>query len=170
MSETATPLGARCRAPRARPVARQPRIGELHHIPTRYMRSVYLERDFDDIASLRHYVVTPAMVAVFSRMLEGLRPASGHRAWRITGDYGTGKSSFALVLAHLLRDPEAAQLVHLRKAIEREAEDGTLDEEIIQLVPVLVTGAREPLVPTVAQPRSVGRWTLWLGVGDRPTL
>ena len=132
-----------------------PRIAELLRVPGRYLRSVHLERDFDDIASLRHYVVTPPMVAVFSRILEGLRPGSGHRPWRITGDYGTGKSSFALVLAHLLRDPEAPPLADLRRAIEREIERDALGLEAIRLVPVLVTGAREPLVPNVA--RAIGR-------------
>jgi len=110
-----------------------------------------LERDFDDVASLRDYVVTPAMVSVFSRILEGLRPWSGHRAWRITGDYGTGKSSFALALAHLLRDSEAIPLAEVRRAIERELTEYDLDLETIRLAPVLVTGARESLVPSIAR-------------------
>src|SRR5262249_16402502 len=78
-----------------------PRIGDLFRIAQRYLRSVQLERDFDDTLALRHYVVTPPIVAVFSRIVEGLRLGSSHRAWRITGDYGTGKSSFALMLARL---------------------------------------------------------------------
>ncbi|MCC7368834.1 MAG: hypothetical protein IT306_10450 [Chloroflexi bacterium] len=131
-----------------------PRIVELLRVPERYLRSVHLERDFDDVASLRHYVVTPPMVAVFARMIEGLRPGSGRRAWRITGDYGTGKSSLALVLAHLLREPEAPPLAELRRVIEREIERDRLGLETTRLVPVLVTGAREALVPNVA--RAIG--------------
>ena len=87
-----------------------PRISELFDVPGRYLRSVHLERDFDDVASLRDYIVTPAIASIFDRVLDGLRPGSGLRAWRVTGDYGTGKSSFALALAHLLRDPETAEL------------------------------------------------------------
>src|ERR1700737_2682126 len=90
------PKPVRRRVQVTRSVTKAHRIAELFRIPGRYLRSVHLERDFDDIESLHHYVVTPPMVAVFSRILEGLRPGSGHRAWRITGDYGTGKSSFAL--------------------------------------------------------------------------
>jgi hypothetical protein len=100
------------------PVAPPLRIVELFHIPGRYLRSVHLERDFEDTDSLRHYVVTVPMVAAFARIMDGLRPESGHRAWRITGDYGTGKSSFALVLAHLLRDPTSRPheaLVHFHE-------------------------------------------------------
>ena len=51
-----------------------PRIIDLFRVPESYLRSVHLERDFDDITSLRHYVVTPPIVAVFSRIVEGLRP------------------------------------------------------------------------------------------------
>jgi len=143
-----------------------PRIAELFRVPRRYFRSVHLERDFDDIAALRHYVLTPPTVAVFSRILEGLRPGSGHRAWRITGDYGTGKSSFALVLAHLLRDPEAPPLAELRRVIDQEIERDTPSLEMPRLVPVLVTGAREPLVPNVA--RAIGHALDRLRGRDRP--
>ena len=131
----------------------RPSIGGLFRLPARYLRSVHLERDFDDPTSLRDYVTTPPMIAQFCRMLEGLRPGSGHRAWRITGDYGTGKSAFALVLAHLLRDPTASTLQPIRRAIERESKLDVLDTA--RMVPVLATGAREPLVPAVA--RAVNR-------------
>ena len=128
-------------------------IAELFRVPERYLRSIHLERDFDDTTSLlEHYVITPPTVALFSRILEGLRPGSGHRAWRVTGDYGTGKSSFALILAHLLRDPTLPTLASIRQAIERETKLGVF--EMVHMVPVLVTGAREPFVPAVA--RAVG--------------
>jgi hypothetical protein len=126
-----------------------------------------LERDFNDVASLRDYIVTPAMVAVFARILEGLRPWSGHRAWRITGDYGTGKSSFALALAHLLRDPDALPLAEMRRAIDQELKDYDLDLAPIRLAPVLVTGAREPLVPSIA--RAVGQTLDRLRSRGRPS-
>jgi hypothetical protein len=149
------PKPVRRRVQVTRSVTKPHRIAELFRIPGRYLRSVHLERDFDDIESLHHYVVTPPMVAVFSRILEGLRPGSGHRAWRITGDYGTGKSSFALVLAHLLRDPEAPSLADLHRGIQREVGRDMVRLNTTRLVPVLVTGAREPLVPNLA--RAVGQ-------------
>ncbi|MCI0575501.1 MAG: hypothetical protein L0331_04765 [Chloroflexi bacterium] len=132
-----------------------PLIVDLFHIPDRYLRSVHLERDFDDTASLQHYIVTRPMGMAFSRISEGLRPRSGRRAWRITGDFGTGKSSFALVLAHLLSDPTTPVLAGVRQAITRATERDVLNTTPPRMVPVLVTGAREPLVPAVA--RGVGR-------------
>lgn len=132
-------------------VSTAPLIADLLRIPGRYLRSVHLERDFNDASSLQNYIVTPPMVSVFSRIVEGLRPGSGRRAWRITGDYGTGKSSFALVLAHLLRDPGAPSLTGIRQSVDREVELDALSLIPSRMVPVLVTGAREPLVPAIAQ-------------------
>src|SRR5712692_9401797 len=93
-----------------------PQIRDLLRIPERYLRSVHLERDFHDLRALQQYVVTPPMIAAARRIAEGLCPGSGRRAWRITGDYGSGKSSFALVLAQLLRDPSHPTLERVRRA------------------------------------------------------
>ena len=51
----------------ANATARVARIGDLFRIAQRYLRSVHLERDFDDTPALRHYVVTPAakVAAIF---------------------------------------------------------------------------------------------------------
>ncbi len=127
----------------------RPDIVQLFRVPERYLRSIHLERDFDDPTSLKSYVITPAMQASFSRVVAGLQSGSAHRAWRVTGDYGTGKSSFALVLAHLLRDPTSPVLEPLRLSIEEESEPGVLNG--VRMLPVLVTGAREPLIPAVAR-------------------
>jgi hypothetical protein len=126
-----------------------PRISELFRVPDRYLRSVHLERDFEDVASLRDYIVTPSMAPIFKRVLEGIHPGSRLRAWRVTGDYGTGKSSFALALAHLLRDPGAASVAGVRQVIGSAS--GNDDEELerVRLTPVLVTGARAPLSPSI---------------------
>lgn len=124
-------------------------IVHLFRIPDRYLRSVHLERDFDNHQLLDHYVLTPPMQTLFSRVVAGLQPGSANRAWRVTGDYGTGKSSFALALAQLLNDPASASVELIRQAVEGEAKAGVLDG--IQMLPVLVTGAREPLIPAVAR-------------------
>ncbi len=76
------------------------KISDLFHIRNRFLRSVYLERDFHDPAALSTYVLTDFARSCLGRMADGLRPHSGQRAWRMTGDYGSGKSSFALLLAH----------------------------------------------------------------------
>lgn len=151
----------------ANEVVTMPRIIDLLHTPERYLRSVHLGHDFDDAASLQRYIVTPSMITIFSRIIEGLRTGSGRRAWRITGDYGSGKSSFALVLAHLLRDPTAPQLANMRQALDHEIERDIPELATVRMVPVLVTGAREALIPAVA--RGIGRAIERLQSQGRPS-
>src|SRR5947199_10506149 len=69
------------------------RMADAFDIKTRFMRSVNLRRDFRDETALEGYVLTPHVRATLERLAGGLAPRSGQRAWRITGDYGTGKSS-----------------------------------------------------------------------------
>jgi hypothetical protein len=129
-------------------------IHELFHTPDRYLRSVQLERDFQDVATLDHYVLTPPMAEAFQRIGEGLLPGSGRRAWRVTGDYGVGKSSFALVLAHLLSTPTGGSASHLAGALGWNAE--SLNP---RLWPILLTGSRGGIVPAIA--RAIGEAVVW---------
>jgi len=78
------------------------RISELLDLSPRFIRSVQLERDFTDPAALDDYIVTPETLSHLRRLSSGFEKDSQQRAWRITGDFGSGKSSFALVLANLL--------------------------------------------------------------------
>jgi hypothetical protein len=134
-------------SPRAKSMAGDSvRIADLHHIPERYLRSVHLERDFNDSTLLRQYVVTPPIVQAMVRILEGLRPGATRRAWRITGDYGVGKSSFALLLSHLLRDPSVPALTSLKQALGLRVQGLRLQ----RLAPILLTGARESFGSSIA--------------------
>jgi hypothetical protein len=122
------------------------RISDLLNINPRFLRSVNLERDFGDALALDGYVSTAETARYLHRIGRGLRAESGERAWRITGDFGSGKSSFALVLANLLS----------RSAKELPKNIGPLKKElgltrIPKLLPVLVTGAREPIALAVVR-------------------
>src|SRR6266446_4676539 len=79
-------------------------ISALFHIESRFLRSAHLERDISDTSALKGYVLTPESQSYVERLATGLTPSSGQRAWRITGDFGSGKSSFALLVAHLFSD------------------------------------------------------------------
>ena len=127
------------------------RIANLFQIRSRFMRSVHLERDFEDGAALQGYVVTPHVRSSLERLVQGLDSHSSQRAWRITGDYGTGKSSFALVLAHLLSGRRRKLPISLRQAFDL----AQLRRYRPQLFPVLVTGSREPVA--IALLRSLNR-------------
>jgi len=111
------------------------------------MRSAQLERDFFDPEALDNYIVTPAMAEAFQRIASGLMAGSGPRAWRITGDYGVGKSSFALVLAHLLFDPKRPKVARIATAMGLPEPTSNCG----RLWPMLITGTRESVVPVLAR-------------------
>ncbi|HEX8554588.1 MAG TPA: hypothetical protein VF695_07770, partial [Sphingomonas sp.] len=116
----------------SRPVGKT--FASLLRIQPRHLRSVQLDRDFGDPGSASHYIVTPFVRSTLQRLAEGLRQGSSARAWRLTGDYGTGKSSLALVLSRLA----AGSVVALPKGLGELSSD-------VRLEPVLVVGDREPI-------------------------
>ena len=118
------------------------RIADILNLQPRFLRSAHLERDFRDPAALGGYVVTDFARSALARMREGLRPNSGKRAWRITGHYGAGKSSFALLLAHLLSGKEA----NIPPQVRRVVDFGRNEPPFVS---VLVTCAREPLAVSI---------------------
>src|SRR3979411_847301 len=127
------------------------KIAELFNIQGRFLRSAQLERDFGDSSALEGYVVTRTIRSNIERISSGLNANSGQRAWRITGDFGSGKSSFALLIAHLFSDRSAQLPLHLRHVINYKK----VGVPKPQLLPILVTGSRESL--SVALLRSLHR-------------
>jgi hypothetical protein len=116
-------------------------ISDLFRVQDRFLRSAHLERDFADPRALHGYVLTPQTKGYIERLATGLRVNSGQRAWRITGDYGSGKSSFALLLAHLFGEQHARLPEYLRHAVNFKK----IGVSRPHLLPVLVTGSHEPL-------------------------
>jgi hypothetical protein len=117
------------------------RISSVLHFERRFLRSVHLERDYRDPSSLAGYVVTDQIRGYLRRLSLGLQSNSGQRAWRITGDYGSGKSAFALLLAHVLGRLQSGVGRNSLRAIDVES----LEVGKPRLMPVLVTGSRESL-------------------------
>jgi hypothetical protein len=115
-----------------------PKIADLFNIQRRFLRSAHLERDFRDPSALDGYVVTAQIQQHLDRIATGLDSKSGQRAWRITGDYGSGKSSFALLLAHLFAGRDSDLPSQLRKSIDLTK----VRENRTRLLPVLITGSR----------------------------
>lgn len=119
-------------------------ISQLLHVDRRYQRSVHLERDFTDPTALAGYVPTPQVEETLARILGGLDEHPNRRAFRLTGNYGAGKSSFALLLAHLLQNGRQGlpgKLPSRLKAPKLRGRPG--------LMPVLITGARGSMTVAV---------------------
>jgi hypothetical protein len=77
-------------------------ISSLLRIHPRFMRSVHLERDSKDSNSSLGYILTPTAQQAIERIIDGFRRNSTQRAWRIAGDYGTGKTDLVLALARIV--------------------------------------------------------------------
>ena len=116
-------------------------IANLFHINPRFLRSIHLERDFSTPDGCTGYIPTDFTMSCLERLVEGLSTNSTRRAWRLTGDYGTGKSSFALFLAHLFSDHRNGQFEKLQRFINTEG----ICFDNLGLIPILVTGNRSSL-------------------------
>src|SRR5215831_5949292 len=89
----------------------------LHNYSQRFLRSTELARDFSDPNGLDGYCLTDFGRSCLKRIAPGLQPDSSLRAWRLTGDFGSGKSSFALFLANAFSDPRKRLKSELLKAL-----------------------------------------------------
>jgi hypothetical protein len=116
----------------------------------RYLRSANLERDWNDPSALENYVFTPQAQQSLERLSMGLRNMSSLRAWRITGDYGSGKSSFALLLANLF-DKRENDIPTPLKSVVSKANALFLSEEQPRLLPLLITGSRRALGSSILE-------------------
>lgn len=115
------------------------KISDLLKPNDRFFRSVHLERDFRDPDALSGYILSDHTLSCLERIAKGLKEHSGQRAWRVTGNYGSGKSSFALFLAQWFSGQELP--VQVRKATDYRQFTKVKPD----FVPVLITGSREPL-------------------------
>src|SRR5205085_10730242 len=114
---------------------------ELFHIRNRFLRSAHLERDFQDPGVFSGYVVTDFARSSLARIADGLRPRSGQRAWRMTGDYGSGKSSFALLLAHWFAGHDSSFPSQIRRVVDVHQ----FGVQQPRFLPLLVTCSRQAL-------------------------
>lgn len=135
-------------------------IAELFQIRSRFLRSAHLERDFQNPSAMDGYVLSPHARSSLERLTSGLAHNSGQRAWRITGDYGSGKSSFALLLAHVLAGRSGQLPASLRNVVDFKK----LGVARQHLLPILVTGSHEPMATALARavlrsiPTGTSRW------------
>ncbi len=173
------------RPPRAKPAPAPQALVPLGlRISTRALRSANVEHDLG-AGGLDRYVMTGRSFEMLQRVMATLEDAEATRAWSITGPYGSGKSSFALLLAALLcalparrandrkseRFAESEAAREAAAAVVRGAAPDLADrfasyqEQTGGMLRALATARREPVAATVARAlanAAVGRW------GTRP--
>ena len=118
-------------------------------------RSVNLAHDHASEAT-PPFIVTACARRAIQQISLGLSAMSRSRAWTLTGPYGTGKSSFALFLARLLASRASAASTsaweRLRAADPVLASGLPLGDRTAKgLVPIVITGAREPVAAALAR-------------------
>ena len=109
-----------------------------------FQRSINLVRDFYGTQDLDNYIVTSKARKLIKRVIETITSEQlTGCAWSITGPYGSGKSSFALFLSHLLRGSTDA----FNKLTEADPDltNRIKSANIGTYCPMLVVGSREPL-------------------------
>jgi hypothetical protein len=145
-------------------------------VNTRYTRSANLERDIDSLPSVESYIPTTRSLDTLRRILAGFDAAEAPRAWSLVGPYGSGKSSFAVFLSHLLADEAYDTGAAARRVLARF--DRPLAEQCVALGTgtaghccVLLTGSPEPLSARLATALWRGAREFWRDrLGRRPTI
>ncbi len=79
-------------------------LDTLIQLDTHYTRSINLERDADSSDVLSAYIPTSRALQTLIQITDTFHQESYPRSWSLIGPYGSGKSSFAAFLAHLLEN------------------------------------------------------------------
>ena len=88
-----------------------------------YTRSVNLERDSQSDSPDLGYIPTSRALRTLGTISSRFPEADLPRAWSLVGPYGSGKSSFALFLSHLLTDPASKKAKAARKLLKKNDAD-----------------------------------------------
>lgn len=115
------------------------RLIDIMAINTAFRKSVQLDHDFHDKQSTKGFVATEFIQECSDRIQEAFLPGSTQRAWRLTGDYGSGKSAFALTLLKAACGKKGEIPKQLTLKIKTEH------------TPIIVIGDREPLVSSIGK-------------------
>jgi hypothetical protein len=142
-------------------------LSEYFGLHRRYYRSVNLERDLDKLDAVQGYVPTERTEIALQRILSSIGDPNAHRAWTLTGVYGTGKSAFAHFLASLCA-PKESQVAQTARMIASQTFTCNSSElETLEAIPkvgllrAVVTAQREPLSWTIARALSRGAELFW---------
>ena len=125
-------------------------LEESIKINTHYTRSINLERDADSKSIVDAYIPTSRTISTLSRIADTLHEENTPRSWALVGPYGSGKSSFALFLSHLLGNP-ADSTNRAASKVLRTADTGLVSKFSSHVrsssgyCKVLLTGSPEPL-------------------------
>jgi hypothetical protein len=94
-------------------------MDKIIQLDTHYTRSINLERDANSSDILNAYIPTSRVLQTLDKIAETFNKKSAPRAWSLVGPYGSGKSSFAVFLSHLLEDQELETNLKAEEILQR---------------------------------------------------
>ena len=151
-------------------------VADKIRVNSHYTRSINLERDVDSTAVVSAYIPTSRAIKTLGRVLASLKTGEAPRSWSLVGPYGSGKSSFAIFLAHLLGQPTAdatkAAFKVLRKAHPGLAREYTaFSKDSAGHCCILSTGSPEPLARRLVSSAAEAAELFWSAKrGKKPTI
>ena len=148
----------------------------LVQIDTHYTRSINLERDIDSDQVLNAYIPTSKAMTVLDKIAETFNSQSMPRAWSLVGPYGSGKSSFAMFLTHLLEDQNYPTSIKAEELITQH--NPVLAKKITDhthgsnaYCTVLLTGSAESLSLRLLQAMQIAAESFWQNKpGKKPSI
>ena len=134
-----------------------PTLADSIEVSGRFARSANLERDLARPEPLEGYVLTARGLDVIERIATAAAAGSAGGAWSLTGPYGSGKSSLALLLDAAFGGRSQLQRAALGLVDDASSAAGDLIRRAHKNHGTssrgfnrgLVTAAREPLAATV---------------------
>jgi len=142
-------------------------LRDVVSVAPRYARAINLERDAGSEVGLHGYVLTTTAEAMLRRVVQSFVDPGRHRAWTLTGPYGSGKSAFLLFLASLL-GPASAPGGRFARRLFAEQQPGLFGEARSRRVlsaegfaPVLVSGSPASIIQSLADSACRDLRSLW---------
>ncbi len=89
-------------------------------VDTHYTRSINLERDTNSLDVLQAYIPTTRTVLMLEKIIQTFEKQNTPRSWSLIGSYGSGKSSFANFLSHLLNKKDRTVAISILAKINTE--------------------------------------------------
>ncbi|MDF1583266.1 MAG: DUF6079 family protein [Methyloprofundus sp.] len=141
-------------------------------VDTHYTRSINLERDIDSKNILNAYIPTSKAIQVLDKVANTFNQQDTPRAWSLVGPYGSGKSSFAIFLTHLLEDQNLETSIIAEQLIAKHNPDlakkiTTHTHESNAYCTVLLTGSSESLSKRLLQAMHDAVQSYWIGKSGR---
>ena len=142
-------------------------------IDTVYTRSINIERDSDSDEIVKAYIPTSRAVNTLYRISDTFDQVNTPRSWALIGPYGSGKSSFAVFLSHLMNNIDKSATKSAYEVLNRVDNDlcGKFKDHIQDTkgyLPILITGAPEPLGNRFLSGMYDATQKYWNTVGRKP--